>query len=156
MESDKSWKMMSMIGVENYACLLCLYQVRNMTVLLHSFFMCFVIWICHVIRDFPIWFSSEFSIFVILLFITYIYSKNIDIGILVQTTHEMLKLLNDTMHCLFYNIIFGKRLTFSFKSLKFRSKIRSQFGVYEFVAYAPIMGFHFRWFKTAKKKQKKC
>ena len=46
-----------------------LYQVRNMTVLVHSFLMCFVIWFCHVIIDFPIRLSSKFSIFVILLFI---------------------------------------------------------------------------------------
>ena len=49
----------------------CLHQVRNMTVLVHSFLMRFVIWFCHVIIDFPNWFSSEFSIFVILLFTTY-------------------------------------------------------------------------------------
>ena len=34
------------------------YQVRNMTVLDHSFLMRFVIWFCHVIMDFPNWFSS--------------------------------------------------------------------------------------------------
>ena len=37
----------------------------------------FVIWFCHVVRDFPIEFSSEFSIFVILPF-TY-YSLNLHI-----------------------------------------------------------------------------
>ena len=47
----------------------CLYQVRNMTVLVRSFFMRFVIWFCHVIMDFPNWLSSEFSIFVILHFL---------------------------------------------------------------------------------------
>ena len=51
----------------------CLYQVRNMTVLVHSFLMRFVIWFCHVIMDFPNWFSSKFSIFVILLFV-YIFT----------------------------------------------------------------------------------
>ena len=29
----------------------CLYQVRNMTVLVHVFLMYFVIWFCHMIRD---------------------------------------------------------------------------------------------------------
>ena len=45
----------------------CLYQVKNMTVVIHSFDV-LGFWFCHLIRDFPFLISTDFSTFVIFTF----------------------------------------------------------------------------------------
>ena len=47
----------------------------------------FVIWFCYVIMDFPNWFSSEFSLFVVLLFTRKMPSGIIDKRLLTKELH---------------------------------------------------------------------